>query len=147
MEGNKNLPQENDGLRALTWPASRYSGKSVEPGDIPLCSDRFEKNWLLLQSLWLLAPSKFKELLGRHKTSHDLEPHVRSFCSTYDIDPHWCAELYSFATNLDKVIQCGHEKERDDEVSESMVGKRMSSEKSKQKKDVVRRFEAPNWHF
>ena len=73
-----------------------------------------------MQSLSLLAPNKFKELLRRHKTSHDLEPHVRSFCSTYDIDAHRCAdELYSFATNFEKFIQSGYETNRDDESSES----------------------------
>ena len=44
--------------------------------------DCFENKRARYKSLSWLAQSKFKELHGRHKSSHDLKPHVRSFCSS-----------------------------------------------------------------
>ena len=63
-------------------------------------------------------PRKFKDLLGTHKTSHDIEPSVRSFCSMFSIDSHRCAnELYSFATYFGKFDGSGYERAGDDNDS------------------------------
>ena len=68
-------------------------------------------------------PRKFKDLLGTHKTSHDIEPSVRSFFSMFSIDSHRCAnELYSFATYFGKLIDLDT-KEQEMTMTQEMVRK------------------------